>query len=163
MSEETPVLLKRRLQAEVIGPIFAEMVAEFGEEKAKAVLDRAVRKAAVAEGRAFAARAPGGVTSMADFIKLYDLWTHDGALEVEVLEASDTVFDFNVTRCRYAETYKAMGLGHIGHLMSCNRDGVFCEGYDPAITLERKQTIMQGAPCCTFRYRRKAEAEKPVT
>ena len=68
MSEETPVLLKRRLQAEVIGPIFAEMVAEFGEEKAKAVLDRAVRKAAVAEGRAFAARAPGGVTSMADFI-----------------------------------------------------------------------------------------------
>ncbi|MFY8121285.1 MAG: L-2-amino-thiazoline-4-carboxylic acid hydrolase, partial [Burkholderiaceae bacterium] len=27
------------------------------------------------------------------------------------------------------------------------------QGYDPNITLERRQTIMQGASCCTFRYR----------
>lgn len=150
--KDLPTLTKRRLQAQVIGPIFAEMVAEIGEEKAAAILDRAIRKAAVAEGREFAERAPGGVTSMADFIKLYDLWTADGALEMKVLETSDTRFDFDIVRCRYAETYKEMGLGKIGHLLSCNRDGTFCEGYDPNITLERKQTIMQGAPCCTFRY-----------
>ncbi len=150
---EIPTLTKRMLQAQVIGPIYAEMVAEIGEAKASAILDAAIRKAAIAEGRAFAAKAPGGVTSMADFIKLYDLWTADGALEVTVLEASDSTFDFDVTRCRYAETYKAMGLGNIGHLLSCNRDGTFCEGYDPNITLERKQTIMEGGPCCTFRYR----------
>ena len=112
----------------------------------------AIRKAAIAEGRAFAKRAPGGVTSMADFIKLYELWTADGALEMEVLEATDEKFDFNITRCRYAETYREMGLAKIGHLMSCNRDGTFCQGYDPKIRLERKQTIMEGAPCCTFRY-----------
>ena len=68
---------------------------------------------------------------MADFVKLYDLWTADGALEIEVLEASDTTFSFDVTRCKYAETYHEMGLGHIGHLMSCNRDGTLCQGYDP--------------------------------
>lgn len=113
----------------------------------------AVRKAAIAEGKAFAAREPGGETSLASFISLYDLWTADDALEVEVLEATDEVYDFNVTRCRYAETYKEMGLADIGHLMSCNRDGTFCQGYDPNIELERKQTIMAGAPCCTFRYR----------
>jgi hypothetical protein len=150
---DIPTLTKRRLQAQVIGPIYAEMVAEIGEEKAGAILDAAIRKAAIAEGRAFAQRAPNGITSMADFIKLYDLWTADGALEIEVLEASDKRFDFNVTRCRYAETYKDMGLGKIGHLLSCNRDGTFCEGYDPNISLERNQTIMQGAPCCTFRYK----------
>jgi L-2-amino-thiazoline-4-carboxylic acid hydrolase len=148
---EIPTLTKRTLQAQVIGPIFAEMVAELGEERATRILDAAIRKAAIAEGKSFAART-GGKTSMADFIKLYELWTADGALEVKVLEASDTVFDFDVTRCRYAETYKEMGLGKIGHLLSCNRDGTFCEGYDPNITLERKQTIMEGAPCCTFRY-----------
>ena len=49
-----------------------------------------------------------------------------------------------------------MGLGKIGHLLSCNRDGTFCQGYDPNITLERKQTIMEGASCCTFRYRYKS-------
>jgi hypothetical protein len=154
MSAELPTLTKRRLQAQVIGPIYAEMVAEIGEEKAAAILDAAIRKAAIAEGRDFARKAPGGKTSMADFIKLYELWTADGALEMKVLRADDEVFDFDIVRCRYAETYKEMGLGKIGHLLSCNRDGTFCQGYDPAITLERKQTIMEGAPCCTFRYRR---------
>jgi hypothetical protein len=150
---EIPVLTKRRLQAQVIGPIYVEMVEQVGEEKASAILDSAIRKAAIAEGREFARKAPGGVTSMQDFIKLYDLWTADGALEVTVLEATDKVFNFDVTRCKYAETYREMGLGKVGHLMSCNRDGTFCEGYDPNIKLERKQTIMGGASCCTFRYR----------
>ena len=149
---EIPTLTKRRLQAQVIGPIYREMVAVIGEEKASAILEAAIRKAAIAEGREFAKRAPGGVTSMADFIKLYELWTADGGLEMKVLEASDERFDFDVVRCRYAETYREMGLGEIGHLLSCNRDGTFCQGYDPNISLERKQTIMQGAPCCTFRY-----------
>jgi L-2-amino-thiazoline-4-carboxylic acid hydrolase len=149
---EVPVLLKRRLQAEVIGPIFAEMVAELGEEKASAILDAAIRKAAISEGKSFAAQEPEGKPTMAGFIKLYELWTRNGSLEIEVLEASDTRFDFNVTRCRYAETYREMGLGKVGHLLSCNRDGAFCEGYDPKLKLKRKQTIMEGATCCTFRY-----------
>ena len=76
-----------------------------------------------------------------------------GALEVEVLEKTDEQFDFNVTRFRYAETYKEMGLGKIGHLLSCGRDGSFCKGYDPSIELDRGQTIMQGATHCDFRYR----------
>jgi L-2-amino-thiazoline-4-carboxylic acid hydrolase len=150
---DIPTLTKRRLQAQVIGAIYAEMVAEIGEAKANAILDAAIRKAAIAEGREFAAREPGGATSMAGFIKLYELWTADGALEMKVLAADDERFDFDITRCRYAETYRDMGLGKIGHLLSCNRDGTFCQGYDPNITLERKQTIMEGASCCTFRYR----------
>jgi hypothetical protein len=150
--QDIPTLLKRRLQAQVVGPIYEEMVREVGEEIAARILDAAIRRAAVAEGREFAARAPAGQTSLKDFIALYELWTRDGALEVEVLEASDERFDFNVTRCRYAEMYKEMGLGQIGHLLSCNRDGTFCEGYDRNITLRRDHTIMAGAPCCTFRY-----------
>lgn len=151
-TDELPTLVKRKLQAEVIGPIYAEMAAAIGAEKAQEILDSAIRKAAIAEGKHFAQRAPGGVTSMADFIKLYDLWTHDSALEIEVHTATDARFDFDVTRCRYAEEYRAMGLGHIGHLMSCNRDGTFCQGYDPNIKLDRKDTIMAGKPRCTFRY-----------
>ena len=156
MSSERPpefsLLLKRRLQAQVIGPIHAEMVAALGKEKADAILDAAIRKAAIAEGRSLAAKAPGGETSMADFIRLYELLTADGALDVEVLEVTDATFNFDVVRCKFAETYREMGLGHIGHLMSCNRDGTFCEGYDFNIKLERRHTIMAGAPRCTFRY-----------
>jgi hypothetical protein len=150
---EIPTIVKRRLQAQVIGPIYAEMAAEIGAERALQILDSAIRKAAIAEGREFAKKESEGKTSMATFIKLYEHWMADGALEVEVLEASDTRFDFDVKRCKYAETYREMGLGPIGHVLSCNRDGTFCQGYDPHISLERKQTIMDGASHCTFRYR----------
>jgi hypothetical protein len=86
------------------------------------------------------------------FIDLFEQWTTGGALEVDTLLESDEHFEFNVTRCRYAEMYQEMGLGHIGQLLSCSRDGTFCEGFDDRITLKREQTIMDGAPCCTFRY-----------
>lgn len=149
---DLPVLVKRTLQAQVIGPIHAEMVAELGREKADAILDAAIKKAAIAEGQSFAAKAPGGAPSMRHFQQLYELWKKGCALEIDLIKATDTEFHFDVTRCRYAETYKEMGLGHIGHLMSCNRDGTFCQGYDPAIKMERAHTIMAGAPRCTFRY-----------
>jgi hypothetical protein len=48
---------------------------------------------------------------MADFINLYERWIADGALEVTVHEATDTVFNFDVIRCKYTETYKEMGFG----------------------------------------------------
>jgi hypothetical protein len=48
--------------------------------------------------------------------------------------------------------YKEMGLGEIGHLLSCQRDGTFCEGYDQNLKLKRTQTIMQGASHCDFDY-----------
>lgn len=150
---EIPVLTKRRLQADVIRPIYEEMVNVLGEEQAQQVLDTAIRKAAIAEAGDFATLAPDGQTSMRSFIDLFDLWTAGDALEVEVRTSTDEQFDFDVTRCRYAETYKEMGIGHIGHLLSCNRDGAFCEGYDSNIKLLREQTIMSGASRCTFRYR----------
>ena len=72
--------------------------------------------------------------------------------EVDVQERSDTRYRYNVTRCMYAEMYREMGLGEIGHLLSCQRDGTFCEGYDERLSLKRTQTIMQGASHCDFDY-----------
>ena len=46
-----------------------------------------------------------------------------------------------------------MGLGEIGHLLSCQRDATFCEGYDKRLKLTRTQTIMQGASYCDFNYK----------
>jgi len=80
-------------------------------------------------------------------------WTAGGALEIEMVEEGEEKMAYNVTRCRYSEMYKAMGMGDIGHLLSCNRDGSFCTGYNPNIKLERSQTIMKGASHCDFRFR----------
>ena len=149
---DLPVLEKRRLQAEAIGPIFAEMEARLGRAEAEDILREAIARAAVEEGARFRARVPDGADVMAAFIALYELWTRDGALEIEVLEASAEHYDFNVTRCRYAEMYREMGLADLGAVLSCNRDGAFCEGYHPNLKLERTQTIMGGATHCNFRY-----------
>ena len=150
--DEMGILARRRIEAAIIKPIYDEMRRELGEAKAQDILRRAIRRAAIESGKALAAKAPGGA-DLKSFQDIQHLWTRDDALRIDVLEASDKVFDFNVTRCRYAETYRQMGLGEIGHLLSCNRDGAFCEGYNPAIKLERTQTIMGGASHCDFRYR----------
>jgi hypothetical protein len=157
-ADEMGVLARRRIEAAIIAPIYDEMRQAFGEERAQGILRRAIRRAAIETGKALAAKAPGG-PDLRSFQEIQHLWTEDDALRVEVLEASDETFDFNVTRCRYAETYREMGLGEIGHLLSCNRDGAFCEGYDPRIKLKRTQTIMAGASHCDFRYRFEPQTE----
>ena len=149
--EGLSMLEKRKIEAEILKEVYETLKASHGEEVARKTIAESVRRSAIEQARAFAAAAPGG-TSLKAFQDVMPLWTKGGALEIEVEEQSEASFRFNVTRCRYAETYKAMGLGEIGHLLSCNRDGAFCEGYDPRLKLERSQTIMQGASHCDFKY-----------
>ena len=99
LEDEIGILERRRIEADVIAPIFAEMRERFGEEQAKAVIETAIRRAAVESGEQFAARTPGG-TSMRTFQEIQVLWTKDDALTVEVVTATDDRFDFNVRRCR---------------------------------------------------------------
>ena len=150
--DELGILARRKIEAAIIAPIYEEMREAVGEEKAREILRRAIRRAAIEAGAEMASRAPGGA-DLESFKSNQRLWTKDDALTIEVIDNAPGVFDFNVTRCRYAETYRAMGLGEIGDLLSCNRDGSFCEGYDPRIKLTRTQTIMGGASHCDFRYR----------
>jgi hypothetical protein len=150
---EIGILRQRSIEAAFAKELHAEMAAEIGAERATAILARAVIRMARAAGAEWAKKAPGGQTSIQSFVETLPAWTKDDALRIEVLRQTETEFAFNVTRCRYAETYKAMGIGHLGAALSCNRDGTFCEGYDPRLKLTRTQTIMGGATHCDFRYR----------
>lgn len=147
-----PVLERRRIQAEVVRPLWQAMKAEIGEAGARRILSSAIVEAAVAEGREFAEKngGPGGIRG---FLSFQHLWDADGALETEVTHSSDDEHVYRVTRCRYAEMYREMGLAEIGFELSCNRDATFATGYDPRIRLSRTQTIMQGADHCDFHYR----------
>ena len=149
--EGLSMLEKRKIEAEILKEVYETLKASHGEAVARRTVEESVRRSAIEQARQFAAAAPGG-TSLKAFQDVMPLWTKGGALEIEVQEQSADTFALNVVRCRYAESYKAMGLGEIGHLLSCNRDGAFCEGYDPRLKLERTQTIMQGASHCNFRY-----------
>lgn len=154
MSEQRlGILEQRRIEAAFAKGIYEEMKAELGEARAKAILSRAVVKLAKETAAGMAKEGPGGQPSLEHFISLQPLWTKGDALQIETLRKDGKHYDFNVTRCRYAEMYREMGLADLGAVLSCNRDGAFCEGYDPKLKLERTQTIMGGASHCDFRYR----------
>jgi hypothetical protein len=152
---DMPILTRRRIEAEFAKGVFEEMKAELGSEAATRILSNAIVKLARAGAASFAAQAPGGKPSLDHFRDIQRLWTAGDALRTEVLKSTPTEFHFNVVRCRYSEMYREMGLAELGAVLSCDRDGAFCEGYDPKLTLERTQTLMGGASHCDFRYTRK--------
>jgi hypothetical protein len=146
-----PMLERRRIEAEILALVHDEMKAEFDADTAQRILAAAVRKSAIAQGRSLAEQ-QGGETSLAGFLEFQPLWTAGGTLEIEKGSEGPDHFAFTVTRCRYAEMYRDMGLGDLGFLLSCNRDGTLCEGYDSKLKLARNQTIMEGADHCDFKF-----------
>ncbi len=149
---DLPILEQRRIEANIVKPIYEALKAELGAEAAQRIIGKAVIESAIAAGAAYAEAQADGRTDLARFHTLLPQWTSGGALEVEMVEETDEAVAYHVVRCRYAEMYREMGLGEIGHLLSCGRDGTFCKGFNPRIELERNQTIMAGASHCDFRY-----------
>jgi L-2-amino-thiazoline-4-carboxylic acid hydrolase len=150
-SSAMPMLERRRIEAEILKHVYDTLKQSHGVEVARATLADAVRRSSIAQAAEFAAQV-GGNTSLTTFIDRQAAWRAGDALTIEIKEQTDTRYVYNVTRCRYAEMYRDMGLGEIGHLLSCQRDGTFCEGYDKRLKLERTQTLMQGASHCDFHY-----------
>jgi len=147
-----PMLERRRIEAAILKHVYDTLKQSHGDDVARRTLADAVRRSSIEQAAEFAAKA-GGNTSMQTFIDRQAQWRAGDALTVEVKEQTDTSYVYNVTRCRYAEMYREMGLGEIGHLLSCQRDATFCEGYDKRLKLTRTQTLMQGASHCDFNYK----------
>lgn len=155
-SAPLPMLEKRRIEAAIIKNIFDVLKERHGRKEAEEVISQAVIKSSIQQGKEFRQQ-HGGEPDLKDFAALSSLWEMDGALKKDILVSTPDKLEYNMVHCGYADMYKEMGLGDIGHLLSCNRDGTFCDGYNPNMKLTRTQTIMQGASHCDFRYR----MEKP--
>jgi hypothetical protein len=146
-----PMIERRRIEAAILKHVYETLKASHGDAVAKTTIAASVKRSSVEQGQQMAVEA-AGKPSLESFAAILPRWSADGALTMDITESSATKLEFNVTRCRYAEMYREMGLGDIGHLLSCQRDGTFCEGYDTRLKLARTQTIMQGASHCDFKY-----------
>jgi hypothetical protein len=151
-----PVIERRRIEAMVLGPMLRAFQKEFGAEKTNAVARRVITDVAREQGRAFAERI--GKRDLKSFAANKEPWRRSGALEIQTIEETETSYAFNVTRCRYAEMYRELGLADLGDVFSCTRDFEFSKGFNPDVKLTRTQTIMNGAPFCDFRYELKPRA-----
>ena len=144
------VLTRREIEARIVAPLLDRLAEEFGRgvyEIARDVVVEVARR----QGAELAKQVGGD--SLADFARGLSAWSAGGALETEVIELTDGSFAFDVTRCRYAEMYRSLGLEDLGATLSCNRDGALIEGFNPDVVFTRTQTIMSGATHCDFRFR----------
>jgi len=145
------VLTRREVEARLLAPLEAALSREFGAEPVRRVMRETIVAVARAQGAELAQAMSGN--SLSKFRESLGHWTRGDALAVEVVEDGERMFAFNVTRCRYAEMYRELGIPHLGPVLSCARDFALIEGFNPAIRLTRTQTLMEGAPFCDFRYR----------
>ena len=144
------VLKRREIEARILKPLLEAMANEFGRDRVFAIAERVVVSIAHEQGASLAAQVGG--CSLAQFAGALDDWQKGDAYRLDVLEQNDRKFSFNVTRCRYAEMYRSLGIPELGRLLSCNRDFSLVEGFSPTIKLTRTQTIMEGADHCDFRF-----------
>lgn len=147
------VLKRREIEARVLAPFVDALAAEFGRDRVIDILRQTIITLAREQGAALAeARGTNALGGFADATKD---WMKDDALTIEVVEKTEDRYGFNVTRCRYAEMYRALGIPELGAVLSCNRDFSLIEGYNSSVELKRSQTLMEGASHCDFRYRTK--------
>src|ERR1700722_14162501 len=147
------MLDKVKIQAQVLLPVMRALRAELGRDKADALVKGALRDwskgifSGIADGiegsprRKFAAMN----TALADVTErevTFDMHRRDK----EALE-------FDITSCRFAEFFKALGEPELGALLICATDIDIADAGGSEVSFDRAQTLMQGASCCNFRYK----------
>jgi hypothetical protein len=148
-----PAIEQAKIQAQVLVPLVKVLQSELGEERANAL----VRKALSDIYRRFGEqwwRARKSKHLGENMASAFARFADGDALDHTVRAQSEDAYDIDVTRCRYAQFYQELGEPELGFLLVCTLDFPFAEGFDPDIKLTRTQTIMQGASHCNFRYRR---------
>jgi hypothetical protein len=155
---DVPVIQQAKIQAQVLVPLVKALQAELGEARANALVRAALGDIYRRYGEAFwrTKNEKNLGTIMASGLATF---ARDDALDFRVIEQSQDAFAFDVTGCRYAEFYKALGEPELGFLLVCSADFPMAEGFGPDIKFMRTQTIMQGASHCDFRYRRSGETD----
>jgi hypothetical protein len=147
------LLDKTRIQAQVLVPVLRALRSELGKEKADAIVKQALRDwskqlfAAIGDG------IEGSPRKKWAAIQAVFGEVSGREVEVEILRHDEEALDIDVTRCRFAEFFRALGEPELGSLLICEADFDIAATGGSEVSLTREQTIMQGAPSCTFRYR----------
>jgi L-2-amino-thiazoline-4-carboxylic acid hydrolase len=156
---EIGVLKRREIEARLLTPIVDALGDKFGRQEVLAVVRNVVIEIARRQGRELATSL--GSNDLQVFGGSLEAWSRDGALQLRILDQKVDVLHFDVTRCKYAELYRSLGIEELGSILSCDRDASFIEGFNEEIALERKHTILQGASACDFRFSKRPAATSP--
>ncbi|WP_416898789.1 MAG: L-2-amino-thiazoline-4-carboxylic acid hydrolase [Minwuia sp.] len=150
---DLPLLEEVKLQARVLLPVVRAIRERLGKEEADRLIEAALRDWSRELHRRIGAEKSRDAREQWDGIWA-DLRPRIGdSIDREMLEDTETVRNYNVTRCAYAEFFKALGEPELGKFLLCDIDFDIAEVGAPDVEFKRTQTIMSGAPYCDFRYR----------
>jgi predicted ArsR family transcriptional regulator len=147
------LLDKTRIQAQVLVPLLKALRAELGQEKADTIARQALRDwsqqlfAAVGKSVEGSPRRKWAAmhTALADVT--------EREVTVAMHRHDEEALEFDITHCRFAAFFRALGEPELGALLVCATDFDIIAVAGGEVSLARDQTLMQGAPSCTFRYR----------
>jgi predicted ArsR family transcriptional regulator len=147
------LLDKVRIQAQVLVPVLRALRAELGKEKAEAIVKQALRDwskelfAAVGDSVDGSPRRKWAAlhTAMGEI--------SEREVTVEMRRQDKEALEFDITSCRFAEFFRALDEPDLGALLLCSTDIDIAAAGGDEVSFTREQTILQGAPSCTFRYK----------
>jgi L-2-amino-thiazoline-4-carboxylic acid hydrolase len=153
VNPDLSLLEKTRIQAQVLVPVMQALRAELGRDKADAIVRQALREWS---SRMFAEigksiEGPPGRKFSRMNRALEDVTVKEVAFEMR--RRNPEALEFDITSCRFAEFFRALGEPELGALLVCSTDIDIAAAGEGDVSFGREQTLMQGGPSCTFRYK----------
>ena len=105
LNQRLGVLNRREAEARILQAFLQRLESEFDAGRVREILRETI--IAIAHEQAPPWPTNRGDDGLPAFANTLPAWQRDGALEIEELERGEDAFHFNVTRCRYAEMYRA--------------------------------------------------------
>ena len=150
----------REIQAPIVSALIQGFAEEIGSDRTIEVAQKVISKDAIESGKKLAQEYSGN--TMSELTKIVkEVWAKDDAMKIQIIRENENELFFDVTYCGYAQMYERMGIKELGFILSCSRDFPFMEGFNAEIELTRTKTIMEGAECCDFRYKKRGSSGNP--
>lgn len=146
-----PLIDQVKLQSQILIPLVKALQSELGEDRANAIIRKALGDLYRKYGESWWQQ-QGEASFGQKMSKTFQMFAEGDALKYEVVKETPQAYEVNVTACKYAEFYKKLGVPERGFLLTCSADFDHAAGFGGDVELTRKQTIMQGASHCDFRY-----------
>ena len=153
IASDISMLDKVKIQAQVLVPVMRALRAELGRDKADALVKGALRdwsKRLFAEiGKDIEGSPYRKFATMNT--ALADVTMQEVSFDMH--RRDKQALEFDITSCRFAEFFRALGEPELGALLICQTDIDIADAGGSDVSFSRTQTLMQGASCCNFRYK----------
>jgi hypothetical protein len=147
-----------KLQAQVVVPLLRAFRKELGTERAKAIAYRALDEWSRGLFRQLSkSMGKGSRETWAAMMASSGQRIGDD-VDFQMVRQDPQAMEFNITGCRYADFFRALGEPELGALMLCEADFHMLEMSGGEVELQRTQTIMKGGDYCDFRYKMKTSS-----